>query len=501
MSGFVDWLQHDTGGLLTLAVLSVAVLLLLIIQVKLEPFIALIVVGLGVALVAGVPIADLVGTPIKSADSLLEKGFGGILGHIAPIIGLGTVLGAIMERSGGADVLATRLLKLFGPRGAPLAMGLTGLIMGIPVFFDIGIFVLAPLVYVAAKRGGKSLVMYAMPMLAGLSMTHAFLPPHPGPVAAAGLLKVDLGWIIIMGLACGIPAFLVAGVWWGSYIGNRVFVEVPDEFVPGELEHDAESHVDDDVDRDGDPVGDAGVGTRDAGTGGGGTATAVRLRPPSLGMIAAIILVPMVLILGATVGTVALAPESPWQPVLTFLGTPAIALTIAVLLAMYLLGTRRGMTVTELGRITGESLRPIGMILLVVGAGAFFGAVLRATGVGEALAGSMTAGGLPVILSAYLISVALRLAQGSATVAIVTTAGIIEPIVTAGGYTPAQIALIVIAVSAGSIIASHVNDGGFWIVAKYFNMSVKDTLLTWTVLETILSVVGFAAAGLVWLVV
>lgn len=508
MSGFVDWLQHDTGGLLTLAVLSVAVLLLLIIQVKLEPFIALIVVGLGVALVAGVPIADLVGTPIKSADSLLEKGFGGILGHIAPIIGLGTVLGAIMERSGGADVLATRLLKLFGPRGAPLAMGLTGLIMGIPVFFDIGIFVLAPLVYVAAKRGGRSLVLYAMPMLAGLSMTHAFLPPHPGPVAAAGLLKVDLGWIIIMGLACGIPAFLVAGVWWGSYIGNRVFVEVPDEFVPGELEHDAESHhPDDDGDRDDDPVGGTGTGTRtrDAGTGGPGggtgTATAVRLRPPSLGMIAAIILVPMVLILGATVGTVALAPESPWQPVLTFLGTPAIALTIAVLLAMYLLGTRRGMTVTELGRITGESLRPIGMILLVVGAGAFFGAVLRATGVGEALAGSMTAGGLPVILSAYLISVALRLAQGSATVAIVTTAGIIEPIVTAGGYTPAQVALIVISVSAGSIIASHVNDGGFWIVAKYFNMSVKDTLLTWTVLETILSVVGFAAAGLVWLVV
>ena len=186
---------------------------------------------------------------------------------------------------------------------------------------------------------------------------------------------------------------------------------------------------------------------------------------------------------------------------LTFLGTPTIALTIAVLLAMYVLGTRRGMTVTELGRITGESLKPIGMILLVVGAGAFFGAVLRATGVGEALAGSMTAGGLPVILSAYLISAALRLAQGSATVAIVTTAGIIEPIVTAGGYAPAQIALIVIAVSAGSIIASHVNDGGFWIVAKYFNMSVKDTLLTWTVLETILSVVGFAAAGLVWLVV
>lgn len=495
----MNWLQHDTSGLLTLAVLSVAALLLLIIKVKLEPFIALIVVGLAVALVAGVPIDKLVGTPIKSSESLLETGFGGILGHIAPIIGLGTVLGAIMERSGGADVLATRLLRLFGPKGAPMAMGLTGLIMGIPVFFDIGIFVLAPLVYVAAKRGGRSLVLYALPMLAGLSMTHAFLPPHPGPVAAAGLLKVDLGWIIIMGLACGIPAFLVAGVWWGSYIGKRVIVEVPDEFVPGELEHDAEDREEQDA-PDGTSGSGGSGGTAPAGSG-GGTATAVRLQPPSLGMIATIILVPMVLILGATVGTVALAKESPLQPVLTFLGTPAIALTIAVLLAMWLLGTRRGMTVTELGRITGESLKPIGMILLVVGAGAFFGAVLRATGVGEALAGSMTAGGLPIILSAYLISAALRLAQGSATVAIVTTAGIIEPIVAAGGYTPAHIALIVISVSAGSIIASHVNDGGFWIVAKYFNMSVKDTLLTWTVLETILSIVGFAAAALVWLVV
>jgi gluconate:H+ symporter, GntP family len=169
--------------------------------------------------------------------------------------------------------------------------------------------------------------------------------------------------------------------------------------------------------------------------------------------------------------------------------------------AVYLLGVRRGMTVAELGRITGESLKPIGMILLVVGAGAFFGAVLQATGVGKALAGSMSAIGLPVIVSAYLISAALRLAQGSVTVAIVTTAGIVRPLVAAGGYTQAQTALIVIAVSAGSIVASHVNDGGFWIVAKYFNMSVKDTLKTWTVLETILSVVGFAMASLVWLVV
>lgn len=482
MGAFVDWLHHDTAGLLTLATASVVVLLLLIIRFKVEPFIALIVVSVLVALVGGVSIADLVGTPIKSSSSLLETGFGSILGHIAPIIGLGTVLGAMMERSGGADVLTSRLLTLFGPKGAPLAMGLTGLILGIPVFFDIGIFVVAPLVYVAARRGGRSLVLYAMPMIAGLSMTHAFLPPHPGPVAAAGLLHVSLGWLIIMGVACGIPAWLVAGVWWGSFIGKRVHVEVPEDMVaPG-----------DDL-SDEPPLSTGGTP--------GATTTLPRHRPPSLALINLIILAPMVLILGATVGAIALPDGSRPRSVLLFLGTPAIALTMAVLLAMYLLGIRRGTTVSELGGITGESLKPIGMILLVVGAGSFFGAVLRATGVGDALANSLTAGGMPVILAAYLISCALRLAQGSATVAIVTTAGIIEPLVTAGGYGQAQVALIVIAVSAGSIIASHVNDGGFWIVARYFNMSVKDTLKTWTTLETILSVVGFAVAGLLWVIV
>jgi GntP family gluconate:H+ symporter len=486
----LDWLQHTTPGLITLAVAGIALLLFLIIKVKLEPFISLIVVGLAVALIGGVSVPDLVGSPLKSSDSILEKGFAGILGHIAPIIGLGTVLGAIMERSGGADVLASRLLKLFGPRGAPLAMGLTGLIFGIPVFFDIGIFVLAPLVYVAARRGGDSLIRYALPMLAGLSMTHAFLPPHPGPVNAAGLLHVDLGWIILMGFACGIPAWLVAGVWWGGWIGNRVHVDVPETVSDVE---GARETPEDEPETDAD--GGSAVSTVKTTTAG------VRTTPPSLALIGTLVAVPLVLILGATFGTVALPDGNGLRLVLTFLGTPTIALTIAVLLAIYLLGIRRGVTATEIGRITGESLKPIGMILLVVGAGAFFGAVLTATGVGKAVAGSMTAGGLPLIVAAYVISCALRLAQGSATVALTLTAGIVAPQVEAAGYSQAQVALIVIAISAGSIIASHVNDGGFWIVARYFNMSVRDTLLTWTVLETILSVVGFAAAALLWLVV
>jgi GntP family gluconate:H+ symporter len=300
-------------------------------------------------------------------------------------------------------------------------------------------------------------------------------------------------------------------VWWGSFIGRRIHIEVPADMLvepePGAVDGGPGSGSDgpgsgsDGPGSGSDGPGSGGPGSGSGGPVGVGTATRVTTRPPSVGLITFIVLVPMVLILGATVGTVVLPAASAMRSVLLFLGTPAIALTIAVLLAMYLLGIRRGTTVTELGQITGDSLKPIGMILLVVGAGSFFGAVLRATGVGDALSHSLTAGGMPVIVAAYLISCALRLAQGSATVAIVTTAGIIEPLVTAGGYSQAQVALIVIAVSAGSIIASHVNDGGFWIVARYFNMSVKDTLKTWTTLETILSVVGFAAAGLLWAVV
>ncbi|MGK5556297.1 GntP family permease [Actinomadura kijaniata] len=460
----INWLQHETGGLLVLCAAAIAVLLFLIIKVKLEPFISLLVSGLLLALAAGLSVNQIVGTALSAKTSILETGFGGILGHIAPIIGLGTILGAILEASGGADVLTRRLVGIFGERGAPFAMGLAGLIFGIPVFFDIGIFVLAPLVYITARRGGRSLVLYAMPLLAGLSMTHAFLPPHPGPVAAAGLLQVSLGWLIIMGLVCGLPAFLVAGVAWGAWIGKRVDVGVPEDYVVAERERAENGEQ------------------------------APERPDPSLTLVLLIIAVPLVLILLATFGTV-WWKDSAALPVLTFLGNPAVALTIAVLLAFYLLGIRRGVPAAELSDLATKSLRPVGMILLVVGAGAFFGAVISATGVGKALAGTLSDAGLPVIVLAYLISCGLRLAQGSATVAIVTTGGIVAPLVQGQDHSQAHIALIAVAISAGSIIASHVNDGGFWIVSRYFNMSVRDTLKTWTVLETILSIVGFAAAG------
>lgn len=463
----IDWLQHTTGGLLTLAVVSIAFLLVLIIRFKVEPFIALLVVALLVALAAGLPVEQLVGSAQKASDSLLEKGFGSILGHIAAIIGLGTLLGAMLEASGGAQVLMDRLMRAFGEQRAPVAIGLAGLIFGVPVFFDIGIFVLAPLVYVAAKRSGKSIVLFSMPLLAGLSVMHAFMPPHPGPVAAAGLLKVSLGWIIIMGLAVAIPSWFVGGVLYSYWIGKRINVPVPEEML---------------------------VAAEEAKTDGG-------KQPPPLGLVLGIIGLPLVLILAGTFGSILLQKGSRPYAVATFFGTPAVALTIAVLLAFWLLGFRRGMTREKIAELSGASLRPVAMILLVVGAGGFFGAVLSATGVGKVLATELSDLGLPVIALSYVISCVIRIAQGSATVAIVTTAGIVAPVLADMDYSQPQLALIVMAIAAGSIIASHVNDGGFWIVSRYFGLSVKETLQSWTVLETILSVVGFIVAALLSLVI
>ncbi|GAA0487490.1 gluconate:H+ symporter [Streptomyces olivaceiscleroticus] len=466
-----------TPGLLTVAALGIVLLLFLIIKVRLQPFVALLSVSIAVGLAAGLSVTELFGTVQKSdVVSMIESGMGGILGHVAIIIGLGTMLGAILEVSGGAEVLSARLLRLFGEQRAPLAMGLTGLIFGIPVFFDVGIFVLAPIVYAAAKRSGKSVLLYAMPLLAGLSMTHAFLPPHPGPVAAAGLFKVDLGWIILMGLVCGIPAVLAAWAY-AAWIGKRIFVPVPQDMVEAAEEAKAAVAAE---------KAAAGVGADE--------------KPVPLGTVLAIIGTPLILILLATFSSIALQPSA-GRSAIEFFGHPFTALTIALLLAYYLLGIRRGWSRKSLETVSTASLKPVGNILLVVGAGGIFGAVLKGSGVADALSDTFHDVGLPVIVLAWLLSVVLRVAQGSATVAIVTTAGIVLPLVESQHFSQPHLALVIMAISAGSIFASHVNDGGFWMVSKYFGISERDTLKSWTVLESVLSVAGFVVAALVSLVV
>ncbi|MFD7921611.1 GntP family permease [Streptomyces sp. NPDC059740] len=466
-----------TAGLLTVAALGILLLLFLIIKVRLQPFVALLAVSVAVGLGAGLSVTELFGT-VQNSDvkSMIESGMGGTLGHISIIIALGTMLGAVLEVSGGGEVLSGRLLDLFGEKRAPIAMGLTGLIFGIPVFFDIGIFVLAPIVYAAARRGGKSMLLYCLPLLGSLSMTHAFLPPHPGPVAAAGLFHVDLGWIIIMGLLCGIPAVLATWAW-AAWIGKRIFVEIPQDMV--EAAEEAKEAV--------------AAEQRAAGV-------TPREKPVSLGVVLTIIAIPLVLILLSTFSSIAMDP-SHLRSVFQFFGTPFVALTLALLAAYYLLGIRRGWSRKSLEQVSTASLKPVGNILLVVGAGGIFGAVLQGSGVAGALSETFHSVGLPVILLAYLLSLVLRVAQGSATVAIVTTAGIVVPLVAGQGFSQPHLALVIMAISAGSIFASHVNDGGFWMVAKYFGISERDTLMTWTVLESVLSVAGFVVAAVVSLFV
>ncbi|MFC5146099.1 GntP family permease [Streptomyces aureoversilis] len=484
-------LVPGTAGLLTVAALGIALLLLLIIKVRLQPFVALLAVSVAVGLGAGLSVTELFGTVQKSgAVPLVEAGMGGTLGHIAVIIGLGTMLGSVLEVSGGAEALSARLLALFGERRAPLAMGVTGVLFGIPVFFDVGIFVLAPIVYAAARRSGKSILLYALPLLAGLSMTHAFLPPHPGPVAAAGLLHVDLGWVILMGAAAGVPAVLAA---WGyaAWIGRRVFVPVPADMA--EAAEEAKRAVTAQSPVPGKP-GEAGEpGERAAAPEG----RAAPEKPVALGTLLAVIGTPLLLILLATFSSVAFAPSTA-RSVVEFFGHPFVALTIALLLAYWLLGLRRGWSRASLEAVSTASLKPVGNILLVVGAGGIFGAVLKGSGVAQALAGTFDGAGLPVIVLAWLLAVVLRVAQGSATVAIVTTAGIVAPLLSgsaSSSSSQAHLALVIVAISAGSIFASHVNDGGFWMVAKYFGIPERETLKSWTVLESVLSVAGFAVAG------
>jgi GntP family gluconate:H+ symporter len=509
MSSFLHWLHTDTLGLVLVAVLGIAFLLWLIMHVKLEPFVSLLIAGFAVALAAGIPATEVVGTVQKTETiGLVKTGVGGILGSVAVVIGLGSMLGALLEASGGAEVLAKRLIDRFGEERAPLAMGLTGLIFGIPIFFDIGIFVLAPLVYVAALRSKRSILIYCLPLIAGLSVMHAFLPPHPGPVAAAGLLHVQLGWVIIMGLVCGLPAWIVGGYFFSKWIGERIFIPVPMEMVEvvreaSAVQSRARGHA----------SGAGGAGGNDAGGGEGSTGNAGSVavktggdddldegEPVTLGTVLAIIGTPLVLILMATVSSVALSDGS-LRHFFEFIGNPFVALTVSLLIAAYVLGIRRGWAREDLAEVMSAALKPVGMILLVVGAGGFFGAVLEASGVGEAVAKTLTDAGLPLIVLAYLISCGLRIAQGSATVAIIATAGIVGPLVLKGDFSQAHTALLVVAISAGSIIASHVNDGGFWIVSRYFGIPVKETLKTWTVLETILSVVGFGVAAALSIVI
>jgi gluconate transporter len=462
----------STFSLLFIAVLGVALLLFLVIVVRLQAFIALLIASLFVAVIGGIP-------PAEIADTIRE-GMGSTLGYIAIVIGLGAMFGELLQVSGGAEQIANTLVRKFGEVNAQWALGLAGLAIATPVFFDVGLIICIPLVYSLGRRTGRSLLYYAIPLVAGLAVGHSFVPPTPGPVAVASLLGADLGWVILFGLLAGLPALVVGGVLFGKYIAKRIHLNVPAEMeeavaesiaaTTAEAEHlDSEKAHRELIEKE------------------------LNRKPlPSFGMVIAIIAIPLVLILLNTALGVILPEGNVVRNWMSFIGHPFTALTLATLLSFYFLGTLRGYSMSDILRITTKSFEPVGLIILVTGAGGVFGKVLVETGVGKALAEAMAASNLPVILLAFLIAAAVRVSQGSATVSMVTAAGLIAPVLQAGTYSAPLIGAITIAIAAGATILSHVNDSGFWLVGRYLGMSEKDTLRSWTVMETIIGFVGFA---------
>jgi GntP family gluconate:H+ symporter len=469
----------SAGPLLLIAAASVLVLLFLIMKVKLHAFLALVLVSLLVALATRIPLEDVVST--------LTSGFGSTLASVALLVGLGAMLGRLLEFSGGAQVLADSLIRRFGEQRAPLALGVAALLFGFPIFFDAGLVVFLPIVFTVAKRLGGSLLTYGLPVAGAFAVMHAFVPPHPGPVAAAELVGADIGLVLVFGLLVGLPTWYLGGYLFGTWAGRRYLVPVPEVLTSG-------------------AAPSAPVAGTSPAVATGVKDTAVKepemqpARPPGFGTVLGLLLLPLLLIfLNTGMNTLATAgaldEESLPVRAASLVGATPVALLITVLVASYVLGTRRGTSNSQVESIVDSALGPVCSIILITGAGGMFGGVLRASGIGQTLADALEDLGLPVIVAAFVISLLLRVAQGSATVALTTAAGLIAPVVEAtNGLSEPDLALIVIAIAGGATVLSHVNDSGFWLVSRFFAMDEATTLKTWTVMETLLGTLGFLFA-------
>ncbi|CAI0790058.1 Inner membrane permease ygbN [Serratia liquefaciens] len=455
----------STSMLLMIAVLGVVLLLLMVIKAKIQPFVALLVVSLLVALTSGIPTGEVM--------KVMTAGMGGVLGSVTIIIGLGAMLGRMIEHSGGAESLAQRFSKALGPKHTVAALTIAAFILGIPVFFDVGFIILAPIIYGFAKVAKVSPLKFGLPMAGVMLAVHVALPPHPGPVAAAGLLNADIGWLTIIGLAICIPVGVI-GYFTAKHLNRKTYplsIEVLEQLQLAAPEPAPEGKA---------PLSD-------------------RINPPGAGLVAALIVIPIAIIMLGTVSATLLEPGSALRDTLSLLGSPAVALMIALLLAFYFLAIRRGWSLQHTSDVMGGALPTAAVVILVTGAGGVFGKVLVESGVGKALADVLTTIGLPLIPAAFIISLALRASQGSATVAILTTGGLLSEAVS--GLNQLQLVLVTLATCFGGLGLSHVNDSGFWIVTKYLGLSVADGLKTWTVLTTILGLSGFLFTWLLWLAV
>lgn len=446
---------YGAGTLLGIAAAAVALLLVLIMRFKVHAFLALTLVSIVVALVTRVPFDKIVPT--------ILTGFGSTLAGVALLVGLGAMIGRLLEVSGGAKVLADTLINKFGEHRAPFALGIASLLFGFPIFFDAGLVVMLPIIFSVAKQFGGSTLKYAFPAAGAFAVMHALVPPHPGPVAASELLGANIGLLVILGLIVALPTWYIGGYLFGLYAGKKFNVKLPTSFL-GDVE----------VDKD--------------------------HRPPSFGMVLTILLLPLVLIFldtGLNTAKVLgwVSADNTVVNFLRMLGKTPVALLITVFFALMVFS--RNHSRQHLEKICDGALGPICGIILVTGAGGMFGGVLRASGIGDALAGVLSDTGMPVILAAFVISTALRVAQGSATVALTTTAALVAPMVQATpGLSQFDLCFIVIAIAGGATVLSHVNDSGFWLVGRFLEMDEKTTLKTWTVMETLLGSIAFVLAAI-----
>jgi GntP family gluconate:H+ symporter len=430
------------GRLIPAALVGIALIVLLITYFKLHPFLSLTIGSLAVGAVAGLSMADTI--------SAFTDGFGSTAAGVGTLIALGAMFGKLLADSGGADEIVDTIVGRSSPRSLPWAMAAVGALIGLPMFFEIGLVLLMPVIFLVSRRSGVSLVRVGIPALAGLSVMHGLVPPHPGPLVAIDALKADLGITLGLGVLVAIPTVAIAGPLFSKYAARWVDVPAPELYE-----------------------------TRPA---------AEDTRRPSFGVTLATVLLPVVLMMGKALADILLPEGNAVRSVLDFLGTPLIALLIAVIVAMFTLGLGAGMDRKAVAKSLEQSLPPIAGILLIVAAGGGFKQTLIDTGIGGLIATWVQNSGLSVLLLAWFVAVLIRLATGSATVATVTASGILAPLV--ANLSVGETSLLVLAIGAGSLFFSHVNDAGFWLVKEYFGLTVGQNIKTWSVMETIISVTG-----------
>ncbi len=438
-------LSHD-AILIATAALAVVALIVLIAVVKLNPFITLVVVSCSLGLVLGMPIATIV----KS----FETGVGNTLGHIALVVGLGTMLGKMMAESGGAERIARTLIDVFGEKRIHWAMAAVALIVGMPVFWEVGFVLLIPIVFTVAQRTGTSIVKAGLPMAAGLSVVHALVPPHPAATMAVNEYHADVGMTILYALIIGIPCAAIAGPIFSTAIDKYIVIDKPNPM--------AEQFVVD------------------------GNVDARKL--PGFGITMFTVMLPVVLMLFGSWGNFLFGNGTTTAQVAAFIGSPVIALLLASLVSFVTLGSMRGFNREMILKFTNDSVAPTALITLVIGAGGGFNRILTDSGVAQAMVNIGRSANLSPLLLAWSIAALIRVSTGSATVAMATSAGIVAPLAAATGGTKPE--LLVLATGSGALIFSHVNDGGFWMVKEYFDITVVQTFKSWTVAETIISIMG-----------